>query len=528
MVRIIRCLFYSTVLLTVCAVAVTPVMAADEPDLQPTGIEVTTLYAGVSNQVGVVVANNEDVAVGSFNVLLEVDDGSGYVTVDNITGQSILGSGDPWYWPVWVNFSWVPAASGNYTLKATVDSAEAVDESSETNNEIVQEVLVLPSDPITASVRVEGQTGTIWNGDVTFFSSTITDKYGVTYVLEVPTAMGALHAASIAGGFDLVIDSMFGPVDYVESVAGETPVLEPPYPGWMFRANGASSDVGASAYSLADGDEVLWAYTVYGVAPLQVSLDNQQVPSPGDFTVTVESFDDDTSQWQPVPEGVLVYVSTLIYSTDADGKVKNLALNPGSYSVYADAGDYTQYIRSNQETVLVYVPLDLEPGWNFISVPRRLASGFSTAEELFVDGGVDTAGHSIFTYDPSGGWTALGPDDVVSPLDGIWIYSAEDVELHPAFDTNPRQVPPTKQLSAGWNAIGYSDFAAASADSALTSVEDKWTILLGFAAVTQTYEVSIINNAPAGDAHSEDREMDCWKGYWLHVFDACQLAGISS
>ncbi len=529
MVKIMRCLVYPLIILTVCAVAVTPVMALDEPDLEPTSIEVTTLYAGVSNQIGVVIANNEDVSVSSFNVLLEVDDGSGYTTVDNITGNSILGKYTTGYWPVWVNFSWIPAASGNFTLKATVDSANTVNETQEDNNYIEQELTVLASDPITASVRVEGQTGTIWTGEVTFFSSTITDKYGVTYTIEVPTAMGALHAASSAGGFDLVIDSMFGPVDYVESVAGETPVLEPPYPGWMFRVNGASSDVGAAAYSLADGDTVLWSYTVWGVAPLKVSIDNQNVESPGSFTVTVESFDDVTSQWQPVPAGVTVYVSTLIYSTDADGEVKNLDLNPGSYTVYADAGDYTQYIRSNKETVLVYVPLDLEPGWNFISVPKRMASGYSTAEELFVDGGVDTDGHSIFTYEPSsGGWVAMGPDDVVSPLDGIWIYSAEDVELHPAFDTNPRQVPPTKQLVASWNAIGFSDFAAATADSALTSVEDKWTILLGFDAATQTYEVSIINNAPAGDAHDEDTEMNCWKGYWLHVTDACQLAGISS
>jgi hypothetical protein len=214
--------------------------------------------------------------------------------------------------------------------------------------------------------------------------------------------------------------------------------------------------------------------------------------------------------------------------------------------VYADKGDYTTSIRSNKETVNVYVPLTLKAGWNFISMPKRLASGYSTAQQVFDS--VDTAGHSIFTYDGTNGWTAMSSDNVVSPLEGIWIYSAAEVELHPvvsplegiwiysaaevelhpAFDTNPRQVPPTKQLSAGWNAIGFSDFTAASADSALTSVEDDWTVLIGFDTDNQTYEVSIINNAPTGDAHDEDRELNCWQGYWLHVTTACQLAAISS
>jgi hypothetical protein len=246
------------------------------------------------------------------------------------------------------------------------------------------------------------------------------------------------------------------------------------------------------------------------------------VLSGNSFNVTVEAYDG--AAWNAA-ENVTVYVSTLTYTTNASGQVLNIAPNPGSYTVYADKGDCSVNIRSNKETVTVYVPLTLKAGWNFISVPKRLASGYSTAQQVF--GSVNTAGHSIFAYNAANGWTAMSSDNVVSPLEGIWIYSASEVELRPAFDTNPRQVPPTKQLSAGWNAIGFSDFTAASADSALTSVEASWTVLIGFDAEDQAYEVSIINNAPTG-AHDEDTEMNCWKGYWLHVTTACQLAAISS
>jgi hypothetical protein len=518
--KLIRSLGYLLVVLTICFVGVTPVMAQAEPDLQPTQIIVANIYAGATNTVTVVIANNNDVAVNDFDVRLEADG----VEVGTVTGNSILASGDPSYWPVSVNFEWVPATAGDYTLTAVVDSAGAVAESDETNNELQRVVTVIPAEPVTVTVRVEGQTSTIWSGEVTFFTSLITDKYGDTYDIDHPTAMGALHAASIAGGFNIVIDSMFGPVDYVEEVAGEAYVMEPPWPGWLFRVNWVDAGISAIDYGIADGDEVLWYYGIYGTQPLRMTVSSDSVLLGDTFTVTVEAYDG--ASWNAVAAGVPVYAGTLTYATDANGQVLDLALNAGAYPVYADTGDYTEYTRSNTETVIVYVPLSLQPGWNFISVPKKLASGYSTAEQVFAN--VDTGGHSIFLYHASNGWVPMEADTEVSPLDGIWIYSTTAVELHPAFDTNPRQVPPTKQLEASWNAIGFSDFTAASANSALTSVEAQWAVLLGFDAATQTYEVSIINNAPAGDPHSEVREMFCWKGYWLYLISAGELAGIGS
>ena len=118
MVKIIRRLVYLLVILTVCAISVTPVMAVAQPDLQPTQIIVTTLYAGANNAVTVVIANNGDVAVTDFDVKLEAHNISDNTTtvVATKTGNSILANNDPWYWPASVKFDWTPGASGNYTL----------------------------------------------------------------------------------------------------------------------------------------------------------------------------------------------------------------------------------------------------------------------------------------------------------------------------------------------------------------------------------------------------------------------------
>jgi hypothetical protein len=512
MSKVLRSLFCLLLISGLSILNVGTVMANPAADL--TGqIEVNEVYTNIANQVVVNVPDPGE-SVNDFQVLLEVDDGGGYteIATNNVSGAFAWGD-------TATTFTWTPAASGNYTLKATVDSGNAVTETNESNNEDTAAVTAAAVSAKTVTVRIEGQTSTIWSGNVTFTTSTITDKYGDTYTLDYPTAMGAIYAASAAGGFSLVIDSMFGPIDYVEAVDGETAL----YPdGWMYRVNWDSPSLGAKEYAVSDGDVVLWSYTQYGSQPLRTTVSSHSILSGNSFNVTVEAYDG--TSWNAA-ENVTVYVGTLTYTTDASGQVLNLTPNPGSYTVYAE-GDYTTYIRSNQETVIVYVPLTLEAGWNFISVPKRLASGYSTAQQVF--GSVDTAGHSIFTYDGTGGWTAMTSNTTVSPLDGIWIYSASEMELHPAFDTNPRQVPPTKQLSSGWNGIGFSDFTAASADSSLTSVEASWTVLIGFDADSQTYEVSIINNAPSGDAHDEDRDMDCWKGYWLHVTADCQLAAISS
>ena len=511
-IRSLCCLLILIVSLT----GAVPVLAEAQPDLQPTQITVTALYAGATNAVTVTVANNGDSAASNFAVCLEANG----TAVATKTGISVPARNDPYYWPASVKFDWNPPAAGAYTLTAIVDPDGAIAESDETNNQCQQEVTVLEATPVTVNVRVEGRTETIWSGEVTFQTSEITDKQGTTHTLDHPTALGALNQAAQSGGFSFVVSSAYGPLSFVEAVNNEA---NQGMDGWLYRVNWAGADVSAADYTLTEGDEVLWYYGGWMAEPLRLSVDQDCLLSGESFTATVEAFDG--AAWRAV-SGATLYVGSRTYTTDANGNVLDISLSPGGYTVYATRGDYTQFIRSNREEVVVYVPLNLQDGWNFVSVPKRLASDYNTARAVF--SGVDTAGHSIFLYNPSAGWTALGTSSVISPLDGIWIYSAVPVELRPVFDTNPRHVPPAKSLSSGWNAIGFSDFTPASANSALTSVENKWTTLIGFDAAMQTYEISIINNAPSGDSHSELREMSLWKGYWLYMTDPGELSAISS
>jgi len=441
--------------------------------------------------------------------------------VETKTGNSIYGKDNAWYADAQVKFDWTPSTSGDYTLRVTVDPANTVAETDDNNNVLTENVTVTDLAPITVTVRVEGATSAIWSGTVTFSTSNITDKQGTTHNVDNPTALGALHEAASQGGFSYVVSSAWGPLGFVENVAGEA---NAGMDGWKYRANWVDAGIPAVDFTLSDNDTVLWYYGTWGGSlALRLTTDNTSLPSTDNFTATVEYYDDNTSDFAPL-DGATLHADSRIYTTDASGQV-NISLPPGVYTVYADKGDYTQYTRSNKETVIVYVTLTLRPGWNFISIPKKLASDNCTALKVFA--GVDTDGHSIFHY-TSSGWAAMSANTTVSPLKGIWIYSTSTKELRPLFDPNPRQVPPAEQLSAGWNAIGFSDFTAASANSALTSVEDKWTTLIGYDAVAQAYEVSIINNAPASDTHSETRQMLPWKGYWLYMTSAGELAGIGS
>jgi hypothetical protein len=122
----------------------------------------------------------------------------------------------------------------------------------------------------------------------------------------------------------------------------------------------------------------------------------------------------------------------------------------------------------------------------------------------------------------------MGTGDTILPLEGIWIYSADPLVINPVFDANHQQVPPSKQLYTGWNAIGYTDFNNASANASLTSVENQWATLIAYNAAAQSYEISIINNTPDSDAHSEKRDMAPWKGYWIFMTGDGLLSAISS
>jgi len=190
-----------------------------------------------------------------------------------------------------------------------------------------------------------------------------------------------------------------------------------------------------------------------------------------------------------------------------------------SYALNADNTDYLPLHAITPDYIL-----QLSAGWNFISVPKRLASDADTVSEVLLRY-VDTANNPLYLYDASGSeWMEMRDDDVLYPLDGIWIYSVNSTAIPLIFDKDPRHLPPTKSLYTRWNAIGFSDIQSLSAKSTLLSVENAWTIVYPFDAIVQRYDTSIINGGSG--VHSDDREMKPGEGYWLYMTDAGTLPAI--
>lgn len=124
----------------------------------------------------------------------------------------------------------------------------------------------------TVHVRVEGATTTIFGATeplVTPYEGALPAGDGGTVELKEPTALGALEAASLAGEFYYRLQALsFGPyVSQIGRLPGEGAS------GWVFKVNGVSPPVGADAYVVKAGDEVLWYYATFTDAGGPATLD---------------------------------------------------------------------------------------------------------------------------------------------------------------------------------------------------------------------------------------------------------------
>jgi hypothetical protein len=157
--------------------------------------------------------------------------------------------------------------------------------------------------------------------------------------------------------------------------------------------------------------------------------------------------------------------------------------------------------------------LTLSPGWNFISIPRPLAAGNDTA---MIFAGINTTGRSVLRYNTTiRDWTALAPADRLPPLEGFWIYSAGPATIPLNLSTDPLLPPAERTLSAGWNAIGTTGTAPATAKDTLYSVNREWSTLIGFNAGSQSFEAGIVNGG--SDANADTRPVYPGRGYWLSM-----------
>jgi len=177
--------------------------------------------------------------------------------------------------------------------------------------------------------------------------------------------------------------------------------------------------------------------------------------------------------------------------------------------------------------------ITLNNGWNFISTPKKLDSsdGNNTAGKLF--GSVDSDGHSALMYNAtSRNWENVRADTVVKPLEGIWIYSnnsgsgkSGDKEIKLTFSSDPLQTPPSKELSSGWNAVGFSALQPATAKDTMIDVSEKWTKAIGWDAENQMFDTSIVNGGSG--IYSDTRDMNPAEAYWVWMKEEGTIAALN-
>ncbi len=218
------------------------------------------------------------------------------------------------------------------------------------------------------------------------------------------------------------------------------------------------------------------------------------------------------------------------------------AIDQNPTHTYTEAGSYTVTLtaRNLEQTDTLPVtncitvtssptppPVDpskitLNPGWNFVSTPKTLASGYNTGA-IFAN--VDMGGHSAYIWDGAMSppqWVPVISTTPIRPLYGIWIYSVSNTVVNLNFDTN-LITPPTRNLPAGWNSIGFTGVTQQSAHNTYLSVKPNWTTSMGFNAVTQKYDPTIFNDNP-----SDLTVLSPTKGYWLYMMTPGNLAAIGA
>lgn len=158
--------------------------------------------------------------------------------------------------------------------------------------------------------------------------------------------------------------------------------------------------------------------------------------------------------------------------------------------------------------------IELSPGWNHVSVAKRLSAGYNTADEVF--GKVtNTSGHSILTYS-NASWNTIQANETISPLSSYWIWTEtpETVSLVPDPDQKGMY---GKLLNQGWNGFGVLGTEVHSAKSRMSPVSENWTYIIGFDAPGQKYEEPIIRDGTG--SYSDSRFLTPYQGYWLYMTD---------
>lgn len=242
---------------------------------------------------------------------------------------------------------------------------------------------------------------------------------------------------------------------------------------------------------------------VNGVDPVIVQFTDESIGTIDEWTW---NFDDGTTSHEQNPSHSFLF--------------------PGVYSVSLTVGSNETDETDTYATFVYMRPMSANgipiwEGWNFVSTPRSLATGHNTVSQVFSE--VETGDQMIWYYNATTPqWETMGESDIILPMDGIWIYSTQ-VGPFVEFTYNTEfggSTPRVKHLEPGWNAIGIGSVYGMPTDSYLSTLGEKWSVLLEFDSGIQAYYSPQIRGV-------ETYGMNPGKGYWIYIDEAGDLLAMT-
>jgi hypothetical protein len=245
------------------------------------------------------------------------------------------------------------------------------------------------------------------------------------------------------------------------------------------------------------------------------ATDNLQ---PNNYTARENNFDGNTYAVYNGANIALNLPATINWWGSADGPSSNASGSGDKITAYVTYSPWLSaaYPGGSATTNATFT---LQTDWNFMSVPKKLEN----ATFGWLLSGISFS--AAWGYNASSGqWVSLTSSSAVEVLNGYWINSNEAATVNLTFISAGQQVPASKALTGKkWNAIGYSDTTATTADHALMSVNTTWSTALGWNATAQAYDDSIVNGINA----TATSMLPC-KGYWLWMTADDTLSALSA
>ncbi|KYH31457.1 hypothetical protein [Neomoorella mulderi] len=267
------------------------------------------------------------------------------------------------------------------------------------------------------------------------------------------------------------------------------------------------------------------------VYEVTVQLDH---PADRDYSLTVNLLDDGNSaawaSWDTTKKS-----DYLASGSKANGETLTFPAGQQEMSIYiyttAAAAGKTLTVNvsgsdltTNGSITISYIAADmtrsLTTGWNVLSTPLALA-GDGNLQSL----GLNNNNFEIAWTYVNGQWSQV-TTQALNPLQGYFVKAKTPVTLNYTFKrvADVREaVPPTRDLSAGWNLVGMgTDNDSATVSDVLASVKGKYAVVVNPGLGNRAW----LNGSAETSDQTSSNKIGKGDAYWVYMTAPGTLAGL--